>query len=165
MAADSGQVVSDVPVGRVTGHVDTILGHTWTGGLSWILLTGVVEFVLETHRQNVHQLRKKKQIIIMQHRNVSQVTNHSVIQPSLAYPHTHLLESIRSVLLPAHRDVEHIAPCRHTTVATTGRVYHSDIAGRAMLKLKKPEKGGLTWRISRVTCRETHRLKLHSVHV
>lgn len=65
MGADSGQVVSDVPVGCVTGHVDTILGHTRTGALHLILPAGVVEFVLETHRQDVHQLRKKNIIIML----------------------------------------------------------------------------------------------------
>lgn len=59
VAADSGQVVSDVPVRCVTGHVDAILNRMRTGTLSWILLTGVIKFVLEAQGQNVFQLEKK----------------------------------------------------------------------------------------------------------
>lgn len=85
MAADSSQVVSDVPVGRVAGHVDAILSHAWTGGLFQVLLTGVVEFVLETQGQNVHQLRKekKKQMFMKQRRKLSHGTN-----PPVSSQHT-----------------------------------------------------------------------------
>lgn len=118
MAADSGHVVSDVPVGRVTGHIDAILGHACTVGISRFFLAGIVEFVLETHGQNVDQLRqrKKKHIIIMRHRNVSHLTNYCVTSPHWC-THTHLLKSIGSALLPSHRDIEHIGPCRNRTEA------------------------------------------------
>lgn len=59
VAAGSGEVVSDVPVRCVTGHINAIFSQMWTGSLSWILCTGVVEFVLETHRQNIDQLRMR----------------------------------------------------------------------------------------------------------
>lgn len=62
MAANSSQVVSDIPVGCIAGHVDTIFSCA-TGGLVSILLTGIVEFVLEAHGQNVHQLRENRKAV------------------------------------------------------------------------------------------------------
>lgn len=54
--------------------------------------------------------------------------------------HTHLFESLRSVLGPAHRDIEHITTCRHRSAATAvwwplitiyGHVYHGNTRGRS----------------------------------
>lgn len=114
VAADSGQVVSDVPVRCVTGHVDAILNRMRTGTLSWILLTGVIKFVLEAQGQNVFQLEKKtpnKKTYL----SVNLITMVIVTCQSKLLPQTHqptcsrpsallLLQSIDTLntLLPVH---------------------------------------------------------------
>lgn len=62
VAANSSQIVSDIPVGCIAGHIDSIFSRT-TGGLARILLTSVVEFILEAHGQNVHQLKENRKVV------------------------------------------------------------------------------------------------------
>lgn len=60
IVADSGQIVSDVPVGGVTGHSDPKLLLAGLGRVLSIFPTDVVEFVCEARSENLIQLQNKQ---------------------------------------------------------------------------------------------------------